>query len=164
MMEEIKNWIIVLMVAAIVGEILLMLAPQGNVSKILKIAVSVFFLGCFLAPFAALGDGDLEKISFDYQSGVNSNAAELDETMQQQTLEEFKNNIEQIASVNLKDLEISAQKIEAEVNMQEENSIQIDCISIWLDSSFQPKEKTIENQMHSIFGYKTKLLFYYGES
>ena len=34
MMEGIKNWIIALMVAAIVGEILLMIAPQGNVSKI----------------------------------------------------------------------------------------------------------------------------------
>ncbi len=164
MMEGIKNWIIVLMVSAVVGEILLMVAPQGNVTKILKVAVSVFFLGCFLAPFAALGNGDLEKISFDYHNEVNSNSAVLDETMQQQTLEEFERNIVQIAAVNLRDLEISPQKIETEINMQEDHSIQIDCIHIWLDSSFQSKEQAMESQLHRVFGYKTEFLFYYEES
>ena len=163
MMEGIKNWIIALMVAAIVGEILLMIAPQGNVSKILKVAVSVFFLGCFLTPFAALGSGGMEQLSFDYQSGVNSNTSALDETMQQQTLVQFEKNIVQIAVVNLKDLDIPPQKIEAEVNMQEDNSIQIDCINIWLDSSYQSREKAAADQLHSVFGYKTQLLFHYGE-
>ncbi len=46
-MEGIKNWVTVLMVSAIVGEMILLIAPPGNISKVLKIAVSVFFLGCF---------------------------------------------------------------------------------------------------------------------
>ena len=104
-----------------------------------------------------------EQISFDYQSGVNSNTSALDETMQQQTLVQFEKNIVQIAVVNLKDLDIPPQKIEAEVNMQEDNSIQIDCINIWLDSSYQSREKAAADQLHSVFGYKTQLLFHYGE-
>ncbi len=163
MMDGIKSWIITLMVAAIVGEILLMIAPQGNVSKILKIAVSVFFLGCFLTPFATLGSGGLEDISFDYHSGVEENTSALDDTMQQQTLDEFKRNIVQIITVNLKDLEITPQKIDVQVNMLEDHSIQIDCIEIWLDSSYRSQEKTVTDKFHNVFGYKTQLLLHYGE-
>lgn len=163
-MEGIKNWVTVLMVSAVVGEMILLIAPPGNISKVLKIAVSVFFLGCFLTPFATLGNEGLEKFSFDYQSKVNSNTSALDETMQQQILDQFQKNIVQIISVNLDDLDVSAQKIEVAINMQEDTSIQMECINIWLDSSYQAKEKIMTDQLHSVFGYKTQILFHYEES
>lgn len=162
-MDGIKSWIITLMAAAIAGEILLMIAPQGNVSKILKIAVSVFFLGCFLTPFATLGSGGLKDISFDYQGEVGENTSALDQTMQEQTLKEFERNIVQIVTVNLRDIEIPAEKIEVEVNMLEDDSIQIDCIEICLDSSYRPQEKKAADRLHDVFGYKTRLLLHFGE-
>ena len=84
-METIKTWGMTICFAALAAGLANIVAPKGNLEKVYKFAVSLFFLCCVLVPLFSLKgislDLDLSSLSSQQNSSIQK-------TVEQQKIEE----------------------------------------------------------------------------
>jgi hypothetical protein len=95
MFEAIQGWAVCLVLAALAGTIVHMLSPSGNMEKILKTVVGVFFLAAVITPFA---NGEIDLSGFFNSESIAASGQEdvqagLENALAQQTAEVLKRQI-----------------------------------------------------------------------
>ena len=127
-MEQIKQWAVNICITLVVTGVLSMLIPHGSMEKVMKFATSVFFLCCLLLPFFT----GLPELKLDTEAAAAADYADIEETMQKQFGMLSKSNIERIVQNILEAEEITAEKIEADIHISEDNSVSINKVCVVL--------------------------------
>lgn len=89
-MDSLKQWVMTVCFAALAAGLANIIAPKGNLEKVYKFAVSVFFLCCVLVPLF-----DMKGISLhmNLASTPQQQNSILQKTVQEQELSETKDSV-----------------------------------------------------------------------
>ena len=68
-MEFIKNWVLIIVSAAVAGSVMLLLCPSGNMERTVKTIISIFLLSAIILPFSGSGFIKLDFIQYKETSG-----------------------------------------------------------------------------------------------
>lgn len=126
-----KSWALSAMAAAVITAVINFLSPNGAFEKSIKIITAVFMLICFAAPIA---DGsDYIDISGSI-SGVDDwiNDSALESEVKKQVSQTLKDEIETKITSFLKGKAVEEFEIETKIDIDGNENIKIDSISIFL--------------------------------
>lgn len=128
-MEFFKEWAFSICCALIIGGILNMILPSGNMQKIFKTVLCIFFICVVAAPITEI---DFSKFRFDYS---NSDILEIqadENEFNKISAEYFENEIIKATNEILKNENLQAEDIYLKINISENGSIDINKFALRL--------------------------------
>ncbi len=137
MMDWLRQWALTLCITAVAGAMAQMLLPKGNVQKVCRIALSVFFLCCMVSPFASgLGkpSGTAQRQS---EAAVSRSTKELEQDTQQAVLDQLEQRVEQSLMEGLNAQGIIPVQIQVTMNTERTDQIYISKLTVILPQSQQ---------------------------
>ena len=156
--EGIKQWAFSLCAAAVAGGVIELAAPEGKdgeIKKIIKTVVCVFFLICMTAPLVDLG---IEKF-FSAENTENIESISGLEGTEEAVLRIFRENIIKETEKVLDGFEIKNAQISTKVNIGEDMSISISEINLIIDKQYSGSENKIKFEIKEKFGVEANIGF-----
>ncbi|WMJ23025.1 stage III sporulation protein AF [Paludicola sp. MB14-C6] len=141
-MEGIRTIGMSMCITLVVTSIFSMLIPDSKLDKVLKFAISLFFLTSIISPFFT------SKIDFgvDFNNMVMEQTnTKMDKAVEEQFFSLAQKNIASTLERYLKNEEISVRKIEVFVNKTADNNISISKLMVYIDASQENKVSKIES-------------------
>lgn len=95
-MDALRGWATALCFAAVAAGMAGILAPQGNLEKVYKFVISLFFLACVLMPLFSMKNLDLDRLtrSVEAAAAVSSvSGGSLAQTIGKQEMDEAAQNV-----------------------------------------------------------------------
>ncbi|MEG0229817.1 MAG: stage III sporulation protein AF, partial [Oscillospiraceae bacterium] len=132
-MENVSTWVLSVCSALIVCEIFNLITPDNKYKKTITIVLSVFFLLCFISPFAK-GFADFNNIKISAEKELVEKADKTDEIISQiysKTSEKIQIQMNEILKKN----NIEPEKINIVISSNENKSIILDKVQIILKKS-----------------------------
>ncbi len=150
-MNEIKQWTFGITISAIVGAVILFLAPEGATEKLVRAAVSLFLMCAILSPF--LSNADPMKIL---------NGIELPETQSvpsanDEAAEHLQNEIKEKISDILEECGIKNADIRISINIENGNEMKIESVQIFAEKSYENQFEIAEKNLKNQLGIETKI-------
>lgn len=146
-MDLLKQWIISLIICAIVGAVVNILSPKGSIERVMKVVVATFLICAFLSPFIS-GDGmetDFELPEF------SEHKSDLSDSISSSLLAHAEKQTESETISLLESLEVEYISAEAVAAINEENQIYIKTITVIADEKFSYRERQIESNLKTMF-------------
>lgn len=154
-MEVIKQWIICIIICSIVTAVVTVISPSGNTARALKTVVAVFMVCAFLSPFF---DGNGVETDFelpDFQDNEKVLTAEITESMLNETENQAVIKIEEL----LESLSVNAKEIHVYADVNKDNIIYIEYISLTISEKFSYREKQIASNLKSMFSSEVEFIW-----
>ncbi|MCL2089600.1 MAG: stage III sporulation protein AF [Oscillospiraceae bacterium] len=128
-MDIIREWAFVICITALGASLFSMLAPNSNMEKVMRFTISLFFLSGIISPIAS------GSVKFDYKSAIEykqieSYKEELAEGVREQYRRMAEGEIVRLIAAAIPPEQAGIKKIEAIVNIDEDNSISINNITV----------------------------------
>ena len=152
-MEFFKEWAFSICCALIIGGILNMILPSGNMQKIFKTVLCVFFICVIAAPITEI---DFSKFRFDYS---NSDILEIhadENEFNKISAEYFENEIIKATNEILKNENLQAEDIYLKINISENGSIDIN--KFVLNFGYLENPSEIAEKIHKKTGIKPEII------
>ena len=141
-MEAIKTIGMSICITLVVTSIFSMLVPDTKLDKVIKFAISLFFLTSLISPFFT---SDI-KFRIDVDNLMpEKTVTSLDEATQTQFLSLATKNIESAVLRILKNDGINVQKVEVLVNKTEDSNISITKLMVYIDNDTLNLSRRIED-------------------
>lgn len=154
-MDKIKQWIITIILCSVIVAVVNILTPDSSVKKIMKIIVASFLICAFLSPFIQGEEINFEEDLPEFSMYYSSLSLDITETMIEET---EKNTINIISDIITQEEAVYSDiQVNAEVN--DENVIFIDSVTITLDDEYKSKEKDISENIKSMFNVETDYIW-----
>ncbi len=154
-MEEIKQWIICIVICSLVTAIVSVLSPQGGTERALKTVVSVFMICAFLSPFL---NGMVVDADFDFPD-FEENKSELSSEILKAMLTETETQSETEIKKLLESLSVEFKEIKVYADINKDNEIFIRFISLSLPERFSHREKQITSNLKSMFSSEVEFIW-----
>ncbi|MFZ2538293.1 MAG: stage III sporulation protein AF [Oscillospiraceae bacterium] len=140
-MEGIRLIGISICITTVVTSIFSMLTPNTKLDKVLKFAISLFFLTSIVSPFV--------NNKLDFRIDISDitqtpQTRELSQSIENQFVSIAKSNIENTVGNLLLRENISSKKIEVLININEDNSISINKLMVYINKSDEKRKQDIE--------------------
>lgn len=120
-MDTVKQWVLVVVIAAAAGTIVLILSPDGNINKSVRTAISLFLIVSMIMPFSKGIDLDLSNII----SESDVEQPDMNDAIIEQMKMVLTDEIQKILTEN----GIKAEEINIDMNIKE-NEIAVNQIEI----------------------------------
>lgn len=117
-MDAVRSWAMSVCLAALAAGIAGMLAPRGNLEKILKFAVSLFFLCSVLVPLFSLRHIRLPDVAVSAPSGQTSFTSAVEEMSLSQVRESLAAQVKTVCT----DLGVTPVSVEVEVEKNQDGA------------------------------------------
>lgn len=154
-MNQVKIWVFSICTAAIVGSIVQILSPSGNMEKVMKVVVGIFFLSCTFVPLATL----LPNINYEFEAGSLDQITEINENMQneitKQTVDYANTQITKAIGDTLEKNKINYKNISVNYNIEQDSSISINEIEITMDEQDKGQATQAISLLEQDTGIKT---------
>ena len=129
-MEELKSWAFSLCCAAAAGAMLSLLAPESSLGRVCRFAIRVFFLCCAILPLQGMGQA--LRILPEVRVQADYSAQEMLEVVSGHLEETAAEALERETAKCLEEEGIPYKKVTADVHVDRDNGISINCIRILL--------------------------------
>ncbi|MEG0571352.1 MAG: stage III sporulation protein AF [Oscillospiraceae bacterium] len=141
-MEALKSIGMSLCITAVATSIFSMLIPNSNLEKVIKFAVSLFFITGIVSPFI---NGNL-KVDFNFDDITPpSSQTQFSQGVNTQFLTIAQNNLQISITKILEKESIKTKKITVKINISEQKSISINKITVFVDEKYKNEAYRIEN-------------------
>lgn len=141
-MEGLTSWATAVCAVAVICTLFEMLAPSGNVSKMLHFVLGLFLVVAVLVPLASIINSD--SLNFD-----SIEFKEEDFTLSEQvgnlTIASGKSAIEKLVAQCMEEKEIPYKKITVSMDSSNGNSIDIIRVEIYVSSEYRNSLMEIQN-------------------
>lgn len=157
-MEGIREWVLAVCAAAIGGGLVHMLAPQGNVQKVLKVSLSVFFLCCLLSP---VWSGDLQ-LEFEQAQDAPEGTQRTEELQQayEDTIEaQVRAQLAEAVRIRLGENGITCLQIVINTTTTQTGSIDISSVTVELDEGYSDRAEDVEREVEELLGICPEVYF-----
>lgn len=154
-MEGLQYIGISICITAIVTSIFSMLVPDNHLDKVLKFAISLFFLTGIISPFAN------NKLNFriEMEDIIDAPSShELSASMENQFVTIASRNIEAQAEKILNKNNIFPKKIEIFINITEDDSISINKMMVYIKKDSGENQQTIKTLIKDEMGITPQIL------
>ena len=133
-MEYIKQYAFSICVSGIVATIMYMLIPSKSISKVLKTAISVFFLSSLLSPFLIDIDiiDEIEKYSV---MSFEQDYKELENDTNRYVIEQFELKIKELILSDLKSLGVDPVNVTVSIDEDEIGNLFVSDVKVFLTQS-----------------------------
>ncbi|MEG2295141.1 MAG: stage III sporulation protein AF, partial [Oscillospiraceae bacterium] len=149
-----KDWAFSLCLAIVAGEIMIMLLPKSNTTKIFKFVLCTFFLCVIICPFVG-GNTVLDfDISSDIIEPTEQKAEDLDLIIRNQMAQQ----LVKVTEKYLKENGVKDVQIEVSLSDKEEN-LNFFETTIELLSINRDKEHIIQKELEKLLGTQVTLTF-----
>ncbi len=145
MMDWIREWAFSICITLIAISLFSMLMPKGSMEKTAKFTISLFFLSCLIGPFIFNPPSFSLFTNFSNKNIKDNLNYEIVKTVHNQVVVSIENVIRKNITETLKKNNINIKKIEININISDDNSILINRIDIFLDSSYKMMDNQIRN-------------------
>lgn len=141
-MEAIKTIGMSICITIIVTSIFSMLLPNTKLDKVIKFAISLFFLTGIVSPFFS---SDL-NFNFKVEDIIpEQSTTQLNQTMHNQFLSVAQTNLENAVQRMLKNDGINAIKVEVLINKLDKDNISISKLMVYIENETKTSSKRIED-------------------
>lgn len=130
MVEYIKQYVFSVCVSALVVTLIQMFLPQKGVSKVMKMAISVFFLSSLISPF--LLDFDIDDEIEKYSLVTFEENTNLLEKTDEYIISQFELKIKELILTELKTIEVDPVNLEVKISKKLDESLYIESVKIFL--------------------------------
>ncbi|HCC00180.1 MAG TPA: hypothetical protein DEP42_03010, partial [Ruminococcaceae bacterium] len=148
-MGAIQSWGISVCLAALAAGIAGILAPKGNLEKTYKFCIALFFLCSVLIPLFNLRHIHLPSIS---ASSSEIGEAGFSQAVEEQTLAQVKQNLEDTVRSLCKTQGITPEAVEVTVNRNQEGAFDPQRVSILLSESDMGKKEAVISTVQNALG------------
>ena len=145
-MPTVQHWSSIIILCAAACVLIEFLIPQGSVGKIMNSVLGVFMLCAVILPFTN------QKIKFDLnlknlQQKKETNEKKFSETLEGQTENIFKSSMKSVVAGVLRDINVTALKIEIFMDKSEEGSISIIKCKVFVDKRDEERTGKIKEEI-----------------
>lgn len=147
-MENIKSFVISIVVVLAISEIVSFLSPKSSVQKGVKILSSLITLIIFLTPFLKAYDFDIENFDLDL---FENESQDLINSINEDQINYSSLQAKEIVEKILEDNDYQYKKVEVIVNIKDDKSIYINEIKIQSGKRDAKTEEKINNEIYSLF-------------
>ena len=158
-MDEIKSWVLTICFAAVAAGMAGILAPSGNLEKIFKFVISLFFLACVLIPVFSM-----KKISISEflpaASSCVSDSGSLQDFVTKQEIDEVKIRISNLVCSCCKEYGVNPTYVYSTVAKSSSGEISISECRVVVTQKELKKKKELEQAvkeklgLHAVFEAK----------
>lgn len=141
-LDALKSWAITLCFAALAAGIAGVIAPSGNMEKVYKFAVSLFFLCCLLVPLFSLKKIDL---NLNIAKTAQTQTADIQNTLRQQTLRQAEDNLADVIRQRCVKNGVTPVGVDVQLSTNGSSSYDISKVVILLS----PNDKGRENDLQA---------------
>ena len=148
-MLDIKQWSVVLCICAVICAIIEIMAPGGNMDKILKTVLSGFVLCALIVPLKNI------DLSFDFSVPYTQDFPEQEETqqlLQEQTLTLAEHKIKLLAQAELDKIDVTPENIKIFTDNSDISSISIITIEVTVKENYSNKTDMIKSGLEQALG------------
>lgn len=144
-MDSISAWAAVICIAVAICTIVSLISPSGNLGKMMGFVLGLFMLCALIVPV----NKSFQNISFDlsqidFSDFSDQNSSLLSDKISKQTEELGKESVKQLTEKILKKNKISYKKIEVITDIEEDNSISIVLVKVYIDRSLKNEKIKIK--------------------
>ena len=157
MMDMIRQWALSICVTVVAATIFSMLIPNGSMEKVVRFAVSLFFLVSLLSPF--IGGRIDWNIDFNTEAMEQQDTVPLQESIDRQMTTIVENRLEASVTQLLAGIDVEPEKIEIQVNVGEDNSICISRLVLRLGQKDQNKGREASDLLKKEVGVTPEISY-----
>lgn len=150
-MDFIKNWILIVVSTAVIGSIILILAPGGTTEKAVKTVVSLLLLLAFIVPFAGRKYSDY--LLYEIKPENNETTVDAEKILTQLTATELENLVADI----LNRASVAYDEIKVTVSGNG-NEIIIESITIFLPDDSNYNNQEVKKLLLEKIGYNVEVV------
>ena len=147
-MENIKSFVISIVVVLAISEIVSFLCPNSSAQKGVKVLSSLIVLIIFFMPFLKVYDFDIESIDSDIFNIQNN---DLINSINEDQINYSSLQAKEIIEMILEDSNYYYKKVEVIVNIKDDKSIYISEIKIQSGKRDAKTEEKINKEIYSLF-------------
>lgn len=130
-MEQIKQFAFSICSSAVVATLCYMILPNSNLSKVMKTAISIFFLSSLLSPWI-LDFDILDEIERYTPIDMNSQYREIEEETDKYIIEQFELEIKEIILSDLKTINVDPVNINISISKNVDETLYVDNVEVYL--------------------------------
>jgi hypothetical protein len=157
-MEHIKQYAFSLCVCALISTLILMLIPKSNLSKVVKITLSVFFLSSFLSPFLWNIDlkSEIERYSpISFEEEYNKQYLKTNEYL----INEVQLEVERIVLSELSNIGVQAIDVDIKIKNTNYQEFYIESVEIYLNKEDIKYQTDVYLKAKEVTGINPQIIF-----
>lgn len=151
-MDAIKSWAMTLCFAAIAAGMAGIIAPSGNLEKVYKFAVSLFFLACVLIPVFQFKNISLPEISISQTDISNDTLSDVSKTVADQEIEVSKEKISELITQICKQAAVTPLGIYVNIDRSKDGALSINKIKLILRREDMKRQSEIQSAVKKELG------------
>lgn len=152
-MDAIRSWAMSVCLAALAAGIAGMLAPKGNLEKIYKFSITLFFLCSILVPLIGLRHVRLPTFAV---SSADTQTAELSQTVADQTLQQVRENVADVARSVCQKQGVTPFSVDVVVQKDASGAYDPQSISLSLQAGDAGKQAEVTSAVQNALGIPVK--------
>lgn len=145
-MDTIREWAASICITLVATSIFSMLIPHGGMEKVMKFAISTFFISCLLSPFWS----GLPNLSWEAEAAIQSDYSGISSQMNEQVIRLSEANLRRVIGEILEENGIKTEKISPQVHISDDGSISISKVMVELaedeNKNVQSVQELIEQE------------------
>ena len=154
-MNAVRTWSAAICFAVLAAAVLRYLAPPGSMEKMLRYVTGAFLVCAMAFSLKSV----LPQIpSFFSLSFRYDEPADFSSFVEEQSLAAAQESVERLTEAELKKMGISHKNIHADMDKQEDGSIGITRIQIWLESGYEGYGARVESELSGAFGVPVEVV------
>lgn len=153
-MQAVQSWAMSVCLAALAAGIAGVLAPKGNLEKIYKFAVSLFFLCCLLVPLFSLRHISLPTISVP---SADVQVSDFSRVVAEQSLEQVRDNVASVARSVCAKQGVTPVSVDVTVQKDSNGAYDPQSISITLASGDAGRQGSLASAVQVVLGIPVKI-------
>lgn len=150
-MEALKNWAVSVCFAGIAAAVAQMLFPAGSLQKVFRIAVSAFFLCCFVSPLLSVGSS-LSLTLPKTQNQTASTAGALEAEMERQMHSAIETKARSLIEDAMQQTGVTPQKITVQMDTGEDGGIVMKQVTIVLAKKDAQSSTAVRSAVQNALG------------
>ncbi|MCI8496907.1 MAG: hypothetical protein HFE85_01485 [Clostridiales bacterium] len=150
-MEALKNWAVSICFAGIAAAVAQMLFPAGSMQKVFRIAVSAFFLCCFVSPLLSIGPS-LELSIPEIRGEADSTAEALEQEIERQLQASVEAKVKSLIEDAIAAQKIKPQKIIVRMDTGEDGGIVMKQVTIVLEKKDVQSSLAVKGAVQNALG------------
>lgn len=144
-MDSVKAWAISICMASLAGTLAHFLSPSGNIQRIFKVVISVFFITVMIYPIVGLTIEDIGDVTdgYTYTDSYVNNVDEIADVVLKQSVAQIESGVRDV----LRTLEIDEAEITVNTDIADDDSIVISNVEITVGEEYRSEIQQIKTEL-----------------
>ena len=153
-MNAVKEWSMVICMAALIATMLQNLVPSGSMQRMIKFVIGAFIICVLIAPLKKITP--IIKLDVDENTNGTSNS-QLKKTVDNQYSLAVKESITNLVMTELNSINIKCKNVNVIMDRNEDECISINKVVVNLAKGYDSECKRAENHLEKVLGLKTEV-------